>query len=221
MHVGKKHILQVDIQNFFGSISRQRVYKFLNDNLGNQNLSACLALLTTHNNMLPTGAPSSPALAEMIIHSMDEKLIAYCRKNNLTYSRYVDDLCFSSNSYINMGVLFEIENIVNSERFQLNHTKTRFRSNKAKQTITGITVNEHPNVDRKYMRLLRTVVHSIATKGLDKAYRIYMEKFPEKDVRDVIHFANIIEGKLAWIAAVKGNKNKEYLRMKEALSRAF
>ncbi len=221
MHARQKHILQVDIQNFFGSISRQRVYDFFKENLTNKNLGASLTLLTTNNNMLPTGAPSSPALAEMIIHALDAKLIAYSRKNNLKYSRYVDDLCFSSKSYINIGILYEIESIVNSEKFRLNYAKTRFRSHKAKQTITGITVNDHPNVDRKYMRILRSIVHSIETKGLEKAFHIYTEKFPEKEVSDAIHFSNIIEGKLAWVAAVKGSKNTEYLRMKEVVEKSI
>jgi RNA-directed DNA polymerase len=217
LHAGKKHILQVDIKNFFSSISQHRVYDFFKDNLNNDNLAASLALLTTYKNMLPTGAPSSSAVAEMLIHKLDEKLIDYSQKNNLTYSRYLDDLCFSSNHYINMSALFEIENIVTSEHFQLNHNKTRFQSNKAKQTVTGITVNEHPNVNRKYMRLLRSVVHSIKTKGLEKSMEIYKEKFPEQTIKDVIHFSNIIEGKLAWVAAVKGVKNKEYLKMKEVV----
>jgi hypothetical protein len=217
LHAGKKHILQVDIKDFFSSITQQRVYVFFKKNLNNDNLAASLALLTTYKNMLPTGAPSSSAVAEMLIHDLDEKLIAYSQQNNLTYSRYVDDLCFSSNHYINMSALFEIENIVTSEHFKLNHKKTRFNSNKSKQTITGITVNEHPNVGRKYMRLLRSVVHSIKTRGLEKSMEIYREKFPEQTILDAVHFSNIIEGKLAWVAAVKGRENKSYLNMSKVI----
>lgn len=220
LHAGKKHILQVDIRNFFSSVTQQRVYQFFKHNVTNDNLAACLALLTTYKNMLPTGAPSSSAVAELLIHALDEKLNAYSRKNNLTYSRYVDDLCFSSTHYINMSTLFEIEDIVTSEHFQLNHNKSRFRSNKARQTITGITVNEHPNVDRKYMRILRSVVHSIQTKGLEKSLDLYRQKFPEQTILDTSHFSNTIEGKLAWVAAVKGKENGEYLKMIEIIRTA-
>ena len=100
LHVGKRAVLNIDLENFFPSISAKRVKELLENKpfCFNQEIATALALLTTHKGRLPQGAPTSPVLSNFICIELDHALQAWSGNHHVNYSRYADDLTFSSNT---------------------------------------------------------------------------------------------------------------------------
>ncbi len=159
----KKNIflLEMDIKNFFGSIKEKQVYTLF-CNIGyNNKVAGVLANLCTYNGYLPQGAVTSPYIANLVCYHMDARINGYCSRKDIVYTRYADDLTFSSN---NRTLLNRIENfikyIVMDEGFTINDKKTRYLSNDVKKTVTGITINDGGiHVDKKFKRDLRAQIY--------------------------------------------------------------
>jgi RNA-directed DNA polymerase len=135
-HQGRKYQFTTDLQEFYPNITPQRVYdSFLG--LGfSSHFSHWLTKLTTWKYELPQGAPTSPVIANIVFLGTDFELISLCEHYGITYTRYVDDLTFSSQQDFK-NVLDDILQIITKNNFKLNYRKTRYKGN---QTITGIEV---------------------------------------------------------------------------------
>ena len=120
---------------------------------------------------LPQGAPSSPMLANWIAHRLDQRLAGLSRAWQMNYSRYADDLTFSTNESAVNRVRFigMVRNIVASEGWILNERKTLVMPQSARQRVTGIVVNESMNLCRKDFDALKAAVHRYATAPLRDA----------------------------------------------------
>lgn len=159
----KKNIflLEMDITNFFGTITEQQVYTLF-CNIGyNSKVASVLANLCTYDNYLPQGAVTSPYIANLVCYHMDARINGYCSRKDIVYTRYADDLTFSSD---NRTLLNKIEKfikyIVTDEGFTINDKKTRYLSNDVKKTVTGITINDDSiHVDKKIKRDLRAQIY--------------------------------------------------------------
>ncbi|MDD4033449.1 MAG: reverse transcriptase family protein [Bacteroidales bacterium] len=138
-HQGNKYQFTTDLQNFFPSISSKRVYDTLVSLGFSTHYSRWITKLTTWKHELPQGTPTSTHLANLVFLKTDFELIELCNRHGLTYTRFVDDLTFSSQQDFK-EVLNEILNIVKSNGFQLSYRKTKYKGN---QTITGIDVFLH------------------------------------------------------------------------------
>jgi RNA-directed DNA polymerase len=135
-HQGKKYQFTTDLQEFYPNISSQRVYNtFLNLKFS-PHIAHWLTSLTTWKFELPQGTPTSTHIANLVFLETDIQLIKLCNIHNITYSRYVDDLTFSSQQDFR-PILNDILNIVTSNNFKLSYRKTQYKGN---QTITGIDV---------------------------------------------------------------------------------
>ncbi len=158
-HCKKRFVFNTDIEDFFGSISSERVLGlFLR--LGFSFPVACvLTELTTYIGCLPQGAPSSPYLANLIAYSMDADLAEFCAGNEWSYTRYCDDITISGNSTFSLADMRTISDIVEVEGFRLNIKKTRFHKHNSKQVVSGLVVNEKPNLPRAKRRLIRALFH--------------------------------------------------------------
>lgn len=167
-HLGKGEMLKVDIADFFGSIKRARVVKAFEKIGYPTNISKVLAELCVFEGKLPQGAPSSPALSNIIAYDMDVKLAAISQKLNLTYTRYADDLTFSGEKIDFDAVLSEIDEVVRAEKFVLQKKKTRFLTEKKRKIVTGISISSGKNmtIPKAKKREIRKNVHHILTKGL-------------------------------------------------------
>lgn len=138
-HQGNKYQFTTDLQNFFPSISSKRVYETLVSLGFSAHFSRWITKLTTWKYKLPQGTPTSTHLANLAFLKTDFELIELCNKHNLAYTRFVDDLTFSSQQDFR-DVLNEILNIVLSNGFHLSYRKTKYKGN---QNITGIDVFLH------------------------------------------------------------------------------
>jgi len=135
-HQGNKYQFTTDLQEFYPSISSKRVYKTFVRLGYSTHFSRWLTKLTTLKYELPQGTPTSTHIANIVFLDTDKKLIELCDQNQITYTRYVDDLTFSSQQDFR-HLLNEILEIVKSNGFSLSYRKTKYIGN---QTITGINV---------------------------------------------------------------------------------
>jgi RNA-directed DNA polymerase len=135
-HQGNKFVFTTDLQNFYPNISSKRVYDTFCSLDFSPHFSHWLTNLTTWKYELPQGTPTSTHIANLVFLNTDFKLIELCNKNNITYTRYVDDLTFSSQQNFN-HLLPDILKIISDGNFKLSNRKTQYKGN---QTITGVDV---------------------------------------------------------------------------------
>lgn len=160
-HVNKKFLLKMDIKDFFPSITFTRVYgAAFNTCVFPKYIGTLLTTLCCKDDCLPQGAPTSPALSNLVMKSFDEYLGNWCEQNGIAYTRYCDDLTFSSDKPL-FGVYLKAKSMLENMGFEVNEKKTKFISSKNRQTVTGLTVNEKVNVSSVYKRELRQEVYYV------------------------------------------------------------
>jgi hypothetical protein len=167
-HAGKRRVYVIDIQDFFPSITRSRVYGMLRAKPfeASEHVARYLANLVTHDGALPQGAPSSPILANLLCRRMDARLFKWARERGYTYSRYADDLAFSTNrAEFPEADRRRIVEIVEDEGFRVHPEKRKLMPWYGRQLVTGLVVNVKPNVPRAYIRNLRALLFNVKTFG--------------------------------------------------------
>jgi len=215
IHTNKKHVLNIDLKDFFPSISARRVRDIMEKHVGIQHaaIADALALLCTYKKMLPTGAPTSPVLSNFACLEMDKELAAYCLLKDIDYTRYADDLTFSCNDYLTENVIQDLRIIINKHDFIINEKKFRLLSSKSKQTVTGIIVNKKVNIDRAYIRNIRATLHHIKTEGIEAAAKKHF-KVDIADIKLQQKLLFKLEGQINFIGQVRGKQDLIYLKLK-------
>ncbi len=170
-HINKKYLLKLDITDFFGSITFEQVYSAaFNTKYFPKHIGVMLTELCTRKEVLVQGSPSSPALSNLVMKNFDDNLGAWCEKRGITYTRYSDDMTFSSDKPL-YNVYEKVKKMLYEMGFELNEEKTRFITNSSRQIVTGLTVNEKVSVSREYKRQLRQQIHYALKFGCDSAAR--------------------------------------------------
>lgn len=173
-HKNKKYILNIDIKDFFSSIHYGRIIGFLQKDRYlklSEKTAKIIAKLATYNGTLPQGSPLSPILASLIGNIIDARLLKLAKKYKLTYTRYADDITFSSNLDFSSFLLEKENNIwvpnknlisaVESLGFKINNKKTRYTDKYHKQIVTGLVVNKFVNTDKNYKKKTRAMVYQL------------------------------------------------------------
>lgn len=187
-HVKKKLILKMDLKDFFPAITAERIRGLFAKNPFNFKGKVLDALtnLVCHDGKLPQGAPTSPILSNMICYRMDKALMQLARKNKLKYTRYADDLVFSSTmrsafsalvNYSDNGdfaINERLNGIIKSNGFSINNKKTGIFGQGARQVVTGIVVNKKCNFRRSDFCYLRNLFFYWKHHGIDAAARRYV-----------------------------------------------
>ena len=139
-HIGSNYFIKYDLEIFFPSISKQMVYEaFIRLNYPSD-FSENISELVTINDFLPQGTCTSTIVANLVFKEADKKINLLCKKNGIKYTRYIDDLCFSSLEEIPLEIQDEIVKIINDTGFILNDKKTEIGIGKI--NITGITLTK-------------------------------------------------------------------------------
>lgn len=171
-HKNKKVVISIDLKDFFPTITFPRVMGMLKSNPYNfSNKQAailasliCLPKDIDENRALPQGAPTSPIMSNLICKKLDYQLAKMAKKYDIIYTRYADDLTFSTNNLKKIPAK-EIVNIVTKhvERngFKVNERKTKIMYNNQRQMVTGILVNEGLNLPKKQVDALRATLHNL------------------------------------------------------------
>lgn len=172
IHRNKRFVLNIDLENFFGSFHFGRVRGFFEKskefNLPVE-VATIIAQLTCFEGCLPQGAPSSPIITNLISNILDMKLIKIARRYKLNYTRYADDMTFSTNDPKFMDVKnFFLDNIIGEiekSGFSINNSKTRLVFKDSRQEVTGLVVNKKININRDYYKKTRAMADALYKKG--------------------------------------------------------
>lgn len=159
VHVGKRALLNLDIENFFSSISMPRVIGLFASLGYTEDVAIMLGRLCCFEHALPQGAPTSPSLANLICHKLDRRLKGLAFKSHMQYTRYCDDITLSSDENISGKFVEVVKEIIKDEGFSVNEDKTRVLSQRSCQIVTGLTVNQKVNLPREKRRLIRASFH--------------------------------------------------------------
>ena len=172
-HLGKRYILKMDIHDFFGSIRSPRVRQTFKKIGYPENVSKVLGALCCLHRHLPQGAPTSPALSNIVGYEMDRKLAALAAEYGLTYTRYADDLTFSGDVFPKEQIIPQVKRIIRDEKFEPNHKKTHFMNQSSRKIITGVSVASGVKltIPKSKKREIRKNVYFILTKGLAEHQR--------------------------------------------------
>lgn len=179
-HVGCRWVVTADIRDFFPSITAARVHDCLAELDLDETQRQTVTQLVTRRGRLPQGAPTSPHLANLVARSLDLRLAGLAESHGWTYTRYADDLTFSSGSTTSADslesdrgllppqeLLWVIERIVADEHFRLADDKTHVMSHHQRQTVTGLVVNHQVSLPKPRRRILRAMLHRLETSGPD------------------------------------------------------
>ncbi len=210
MHLGKKNVLNIDLENFFDSFNFGRVRGFFIKNMNfklDPNIATVIAQIACYKDTLPQGSPCSPVITNLITHSLDIRLASLAKKYKCTYTRYADDITFSTrksvfppqimkeeangyDGYIpGKKLTWEIEHA----GFSINNKKTRIQYKDSRQDVTGLIVNQKPNTKKEYWRSARAKCNTLFKTG----------KFTSiKDGVEVDGNINELEGQLSFIDQV-------------------
>lgn len=226
-HVGHNYVFNIDLKDFFPSIPQARVWKRLQlapfnfpKEIANILAGLCCSYdETTNSNVLPQGSPVSPLLTNAICDKLDRRMNGVAKRFGLHYTRYADDMTFSSmhNVYQDGGKFRnEIQRIISEQGFRMNDSKTRLQKKGSHQEVTGLTVNTIANVSRKYISDLRWILHIWENEGYAKAYALFYPKYKHekgyiKKGEPVMEY--VIGGKLNYLKMVRGANNPAYQKL--------
>jgi hypothetical protein len=184
-HVGAAIVVNVDLRDFFPTVTYRRV-KGLFRKLGYcEEVATLLGLLCTEpqtvetrldgvtyfvaqtERRLPQGAPTSPAITNVLCRKLDRRLGAFAQKHQLVYTRYADDLTISTrdrNADIG-AILAVLHKVARAEGFTVHPDKVNVKRRGGRQEVTGVIVNERPGVDRRTLRRFRALLFQIEKDG--------------------------------------------------------
>ena len=206
VHVGQDWVLNADIRDFFPSISTARLQGLFLSDWGPRMsvyMAQCFARLVTHQGRLPQGAPSSPVLTNLVAADLDIRLQGLALHFGCRYSRYVDDITFSSSGQNALHeVMPRLFRIVASEGFELNPEKTRLQSASMRQGVTGLVLTSAKSdvapcvsVPREFRRHTRSMLYAWRANGLIEVSR--------RSGQTPQEFARSAEGRIAHICHVR------------------
>jgi RNA-directed DNA polymerase len=238
VHEGMNFVYNIDLKDFFSSIDLFRVKKCLElppFNLASEErgkLAYLIANLCCTNipvqrknekgewvdkilPVLPQGAPTSPILSNIICQDLDRRLNGVAKKFDLKYTRYADDITFSSMQNVyDEGSEFikELHRIITYQNFHINEKKPRLQKSGQRQVVTGLTVNEQPNVTRTYIKEIRQWLYVWEKYGYGKAQSFFIQKYSVQKQDNETHFnlENVLHGKLLFLKMVKGTENSTF-----------
>jgi len=161
LHVGRKVVIKVDLKDFFGSTKFGPVMTALMKAGLSAQIAKDITNTCTLDGTLPTGGPTSPMLSNLAVRRMDVRLAGLAKKYDATYSRYADDLCFSSDNPKLNEMLPAVDFVVKQCGYRLNDKKTRVMRRGKRQIVTGIVVNRKVNIPRRLRRNIRAGLHNV------------------------------------------------------------
>jgi len=171
--------------------------------------------------VLPQGAPTSPVITNIVCRRLDVILTGVAKRFGLKYSRYADDITFSSmhDVYSKQGEFWkELNRVIKDQGFVLNDKKTRLQKQGYRQEVTGLVVNQKVNVNKKYIKALRKWLYLWEAYGLDRARTYFEASYYKQESRagdNIPDLSNVLEGKLNYLSMIKGKKDSTYLKLRE------
>lgn len=193
-HVGKEVVINIDLHNFFGSITSEMILETLRRYPFDEAVISLLVSLVTYKGTLPQGAPTSPAIANLVGFVIDAAILnvleTSAHRGQVSYTRYVDDITISGPAGI-ADLLPSVFSAVRGSGFKLNSRKVRVQRRSTRQSVTGVVVNEFKNVPKGLIRKLRQDLYFCQRYGLQEHCRRVGQE-PES-------FLSSIDGRIAFL----------------------
>jgi RNA-directed DNA polymerase len=227
-HKRRRYVLNLDLKEFFPTINFGRVRGiFIKDKRFElePKVATIVAQIACHDHTLPQGSPCSPVISNIVAHILDIRLVRFARQNKCTYSRYADDITFSTNRSdfppdlaapisssskdwkLSPPLISEIE----KAGFQINDAKTRMQIRGSRQLTTGLLVNEKVNVRPEYYRTVRSMCSALFNTG---AYyqlipaSLQGGKVDDQDIKETTTSLAPLEGKIGHIYHIRNSVDR-------------
>lgn len=240
VHKGQNYVFNIDLKDFFPSVEQGRVLKRLT--LAPFKFPPQIALIISglcsmrvkrekpvenkqHDldrqfaYVLPQGAPTSPIITNMICDTLDRRLAGLAKRFGLHYTRYADDITFSSMHYVYSGngeFRKELARIIERQGFTVNEEKTRLQKLGGRQEVTGIIVSDKLNVTKKYVREIRSLLYIWEKYSYSAAMSRFLPKYKAEKghiKKGNPDLTNVLGGKLMYLKMVKGDTDSVYVRL--------
>lgn len=200
VHLNQPELLKIDLENFFPSISKDRVIALFHRLGYSTEVSFYLASICCVNKCLPQGAPTSPALSNIISIKLDNRILALAKKFDLKYTRYADDLAISGEK-IPVKFIEYISSIIDDEGFKVNKTKTQLYNGGGKRILTGVSIStDKLKAPKEYKRKLFQELYYINKYGLNSHITKEKIRLP--------YYANSLIGKLNYVLNIEPGNTK-------------
>lgn len=243
IHERQDFVFNIDLKDYFTSIDKSRVWKclqlspfYLNDSRERFDIAEIISSICTvemeverYNEkrefvkllryVTPQGAPTSPVLSNIICQRLDYLLTGLAKRFGVKYSRYADDITFSSNINVfknDVEFYEELNRIIEDQRFAINKTKTRIQTKDYRQIVTGLVVNSKANVSKKYIKELRMWLYYWERYGYEKASHYFLKHYllnRPRSIKGSLNMSNVISGKLHFLKMIKGADNDLYVKL--------
>ena len=200
-HVGHRYLLKMDICDFFGSITFGKVLSSVFPSTRYpKHVGVMLTAICCKGSVLPQGAPTSPAISNIVMNSFDNTLGKWCNKHGITYTRYCDDLTFSANTPL-ADLYLRAEDMLLRWGFTVNHNKTHFILNSSRQSVTGLVVNQKVTVPSSYKRELRQELYYTLKFGPDDAVK--RSDIAKKRHLDASQYLQCLLGRVGYVLQIE------------------
>jgi hypothetical protein len=239
LHANKNYVYNIDLKDFFHSVDQARVWTCLRlkpvnlvgdktndrDRIANMIAAICCKkmlverldpetgkVVQVHKNVLPQGAPTSPILTNLVCQKLDFLLNRLAQNYKVKYSRYADDITFSSNKnmfHAEGDFVQKVNKIIAQQGFRINEAKVRLQSASYRQEVTGLTVNQGVNVSKSYVKEIRKWLYLWERYGYVRAFGFYCVDVEDKK-NDPKILVFVLRGKLNFLSMVKGKDNPTY-----------
>ncbi len=213
-HLGKKYLLNIDLDSFFYQVDLHKVTNLFN----NYSLFSLepetekvLTRLVVYHDRLPMGSPTSPPLSNFATIDLDNDLLHWANRSGFVYTRYVDDLSFSSNLAISQTHFSQITAIMQSHRFMADPDKIQWFGKNDTKEVTGLVIGKKITVPDDFIRDFE--------KDLDNYRKVfaYAHAYPDHHVLEWIEkLGQVIRGRLAFLQMVYGKENPVYRKLQNA-----
>ncbi len=209
-HINKEIILKLDIKDFFESIAFNHIYNscFAIEYFP-KSVGMLLTYLCTYDDHLTQGSPTSAYISNLVMKEFDEELGNWCENNNISYTRYSDDMTFSGH-FNPSDIIFKVRKMLHKLNLNLNNDKIHIINKSASQSVTGIIVNEKIQVNIKYRQRIRQEIYYIQKYGLKSHLTKCHINIDEKK------YLNILYGKIIYILQIN-DCDSEFQKYKQII----
>jgi len=207
VHTNKDLILKLDIKNFFENISFIDIYNYcFSIEYFPKSVGMLLTYLCTYNDHLTQGSPTSSYISNLVMKEFDEEIGYYCEINNISYTRYSDDMTFSGN-FNPKEIIVKVRKHLYKLGLELNDSKIHVINKSSCQSVTGIVVNEKVQVKSKYRNKIRQEIYYIHKYGLES----HLDKCNIKDSK--LKYLNKLYGRILYVLQINCDDN-EFIKYK-------
>ena len=208
LHRNKSYIIHLDLLDFFNSIHFGRVAGVLKKIGLTEQLAYFIANICCYKKILPQGAPTSPIISNLVTINLDKKLISLSKKYHFQYSRYADDLIFSTNDVMTINnnltnFIYSVSDIVSMEGFLVNWQKLTISGPDVRHTVTGLSNNKRVSSTRTFYSLTRALSNQLYVAN---SYQLNGKTYLGSDEESLKTAIQVIEGRYAFIDNIE-NKN--------------